>query len=138
MTTKARLDSDRTAKPIARLVAKLPESKRHMGLATHYEGEDGQRVSLTEAEHEAITAGAARGYLGTAADQPAPPGLPPFLPLIPPGEDDDALTCDACGEPETEDCRDECFDCGDPLCSCTCRERGECCDGYDPEIDGLT
>lgn len=137
MTTKARLDSDRTAKPLTRLVAKLSDGKRYMGIATHYEAADGQRVALTEAEREAITAGAARGYLGTAADQPAPPALPPLLPLVPPG-DDDVLTCDACGEPETEDCCDECFDCGDPLCSCSCEERGECCDGYAPEIDGLT
>ena len=141
MNEKARLDSDRPAKPLTRLVARISEGKRFMGEATHYEAADGQRVALgandADARWEAITAGANRGHVGTCDDLPVPP-LPALLPIIPPGEDDDALTCDACGEPETEDCCDECFDCGDPLCSCTCRARGECCDGYDPEIDGPT
>lgn len=46
MTTKARLDSDRTAKPRTRLVAKVPPTDCYSGGATHYEGEDGQRVAL--------------------------------------------------------------------------------------------
>ena len=48
MTTKARLDADRTAKPRTRLVAKVPPTDCYSGGATHYEGEDGQRVALTE------------------------------------------------------------------------------------------
>ena len=47
MTTKARLD-DRTAEPRTRLVAKVSATTRYIGGATHYEGEDGQRVALTE------------------------------------------------------------------------------------------
>ena len=43
---KARLDSDRTAEPLTRLVAKVPATKCHTGGATHYEGADGQRVAL--------------------------------------------------------------------------------------------
>lgn len=45
---KARLDPDRTAKPLTRLVARLPENVRFMGEATHYEAADGQRTPLTE------------------------------------------------------------------------------------------
>ena len=48
MTTKARLDADRTAEPRTRLVAKVPPTDCYSGGATHYEGEDGQRVALTE------------------------------------------------------------------------------------------
>lgn len=46
MNTKARLDPDRTAKPLTRLVAKVPAGERFMGSATHYETADGQRVAL--------------------------------------------------------------------------------------------
>jgi hypothetical protein len=46
MNAKARLDSDRTAEPLTRLVAKVPATKCHTGGATHYEGADGQRVAL--------------------------------------------------------------------------------------------
>ncbi len=48
MTTKARLDADRTAEPRTRLVAKVPPTDCYSGGATHYEGEDGTRVALTE------------------------------------------------------------------------------------------
>jgi hypothetical protein len=48
VTTKARPDADRTAKPRTRLVAKLLEGEMCKTNATHYEGEDGQRVALTE------------------------------------------------------------------------------------------
>ena len=48
MTTKARLDADRTAEPRTRLLSSAPGGCFHHGLATHYEGEDGQRVALTE------------------------------------------------------------------------------------------
>lgn len=140
MTTKARLDSDRTAKPLTRLVAKVPATKCHTGGATHYEGADGQRVALgaddADARWEAITAGANRGHLGTCDDLPVAP-LPALLPLVPPADDDDVLTCEACGEQESDDCCDECFDCYEPCCSCQCGERGKG-DDYIPEIDGLT
>lgn len=43
---KARLDSDRTAEPLTRLVAKVPVGECVRGTATHYEGADGQRVAL--------------------------------------------------------------------------------------------
>ena len=46
MSTKARLDSDRTEKPLTRLVAKVPGGAMHRTNATHYEGADGQRVAL--------------------------------------------------------------------------------------------
>ncbi len=46
MTTKARLGTNRTAKPRTRLVAKVPPTDCYSGGATHYEGEDGQRVAL--------------------------------------------------------------------------------------------
>ncbi len=46
MTTKARLDTNRTAKPRTRLVAKVPAGVCLRGVATHYEGEDGTRVAL--------------------------------------------------------------------------------------------
>jgi hypothetical protein len=45
-SAKARLDSDRTAKPLTRLVAKVPAGDCVRGTATHYEGADGQRVAL--------------------------------------------------------------------------------------------
>lgn len=48
MTTKARLDADRTAEPRTRLVAKVPPTDCYSGGATHYEGDDGRRVALTE------------------------------------------------------------------------------------------
>lgn len=44
----ARLDANRTAKPRTRLLARAPGGCFHHGNATHYEGEDGQRVALTE------------------------------------------------------------------------------------------
>jgi len=48
MTTKARLDTDRTAEPRTRLLSRAPGGCFQDGLATHYEGEDGTRVALTE------------------------------------------------------------------------------------------
>jgi hypothetical protein len=42
----ARLDADRSAEPLTRLVAKVPVGERFVGSATHFEGADGTRVPL--------------------------------------------------------------------------------------------
>lgn len=43
----ARLDTDKKAVPLTKLIAKVEGGRRHYGMATHYEGSDKVRIALS-------------------------------------------------------------------------------------------